>query len=61
MARHETRQAPSIKVHGGIKAMSGDIRIAQRQQGTKGATIVDIDVAWIHWIPRLVKGGYQSG
>jgi hypothetical protein len=34
MDLHGTRKAPNVEVHGGIKAINGDIRVAKQHQGT---------------------------
>jgi hypothetical protein len=40
-----TKKAPNIEVHGGVKEnLSGDIKVAHQQQGTKGAIKINIEV-----------------
>jgi hypothetical protein len=44
MDLHETKKAPNIEVHGGLKSTNGNIRVAQQKQGTKGVTRIKFNV-----------------
>jgi hypothetical protein len=46
MDQHGTGNTTSMEVHGRLKEINGGIKLAQQQQhGTKGVTIIKIDVA----------------
>jgi len=43
MDQHGTKKETSVEAHGRIKAMDGDIRVAQRRRGTQGETRIKIE------------------
>jgi hypothetical protein len=46
MDQNGTKKAPNnIEVHGGLKAMNGNIIVAQQQHGTQEPTKIKIKVA----------------
>ena len=42
ISKHGTKKESNMEAHRGLKSMLGDIRITQRQHGTKGETKIKI-------------------
>ena len=45
IGKNGAKKETNKEAHGGLKTMHGDIKIAQQQHGTKGATKIKVEVA----------------